>query len=214
MQRTFHFLFIMVPLFGIGCYDPPSAEQETTTTTQDRASARNDSLPPRIDFTMRNRSLRVRLAQGTCTEWKLRGDSLHARLERTTQHVEQVRQAMDQRPLNDKGAADSVFASYDGTRLYHELVGFYTMALRSAADSAALRRTEGLSMQVLSFPSAEAWRRQCFTGLPRVASSTILSKISTDMLLLENLCLHSILKECERSVGGSPFPEPDTSQAL
>jgi hypothetical protein len=44
-------------------------------------------------------------------------------------------------------------------------------------------------------------------------TSYILSRISTETLLVENICLYSILKECQRSVGGSPFPESDSAVA-
>jgi hypothetical protein len=204
-------LSLLPVLMMAACGAEPSAEQDALERF-DTLNAQLDTLPARIDYTERNARLRATLAKGSCTEWKERGDSLHTSLLLVTDRLERMRTSMDRRPIDDVNAADSVYrANGDGERVYHDLRTFYAVALRSAADTAALKRTEGLAMQVLTFPTAEAWRQQCFAQLPRVASSTILSKISTDALLLENICLHSILKECERSVGGSPFPKGDSA---
>jgi len=207
-----HILSALLPMLVFvacgGSSGPGSAEPFDTVNAQ------LDTLPTRIDFTEQNTQLRATLARGSCTTWKQRGDSLHVYLLRATERIERMRAAMDRGPYEDRTVADSVYqANGDGERLYADLRTFYAVALRSAADTAALKRTENLSMQVLSFPTAQAWRAQCFTNVPRVSSSTILSKISTDILLLENTCLHSILRECERSVGGSPFPKSDSATA-
>lgn len=192
------------------CGDKPSTELPTETF--DETAVRPDSVPARIDYTQPTAPLRAKLAKGTCTEWKQRGDSLHTLFTGVTELLERMRSSMEHGPLDDLIVADSVYrANGDGERLYKDLRGFYALALRSAADKDALKRTEGMAMQVVTFPSADAWRRACFVRVPRVTSSTILSKIATDALLVESICLHSILKECERSVGGSPFPESDST---
>ncbi len=195
-----------------GCEEQPAAE-ETAIEQLPTVNVTSDSVPARVDFTAQNARLRTTLARRSCTEWKLRADSLHEAMLRASVLLEPMRESLERFPLANEKVADSIYlAKGDGERLYHELRAFYTVAVHSAADTATLRRTENRAMQVLRFPTAEAWRQMCFARLPRVSTSTILSKISTDMLLLENGCLHSILKECERSVGGSPFPVADSAQ--
>ncbi len=210
--RSTHLLSLLFVLLNLGCGDGPIPAQ-TDAQPSDTLGTPPDTVPTRIDYTERNTRLRATLASGTCTEWKQRGDSLHTWLLRVTERLERMRTSMEHQPLDDKRVADSVFlANGDGEKAYRDLRAFYALALRCAADTATLKRTEALATQVLTFPTAEAWRTACFAQVPRLASSTILSKIATDALLLENGCLHSVLKECERSVGGSPFPE-DSSGA-
>lgn len=200
---------VALTLLFIGCGEEPTP-LIGSAGPEDTSSSASDSVLPRIDFTQRNAQLRATLANGTCTEWKQRGDSLHGWLMVVTEGLERMVGTMELRPLDDMRVADSVYrANGEGERLYNDLIVFYALALRSAADISTLQRTEGLSMQVLTFPTAEDWRRQCFMNMPRAASAAILSKIATEALLLENSCLHSILKQCKRSVGGSPFPESD-----
>ena len=187
--------------------DSPLSPAEDSALTGYTATLR-DTLVPRMDFTQANAQLRAAVVHGTCAEWKVRGDSLHEAYLQASARLERMRNALDARPMNGSRTADSLFiADGEGDLLYRDLSRFYRLTLRSAADRTALSHVGSLAGQVLSFPNAGAWRAQCFTGLPRVVTSTILSKISTDMVLLENTCLHSILKACERSEGPVPFPK-------
>jgi len=198
-------------MISAACGGEPSTDQGSAEASED-VNAALDTMATRIDHTSMTSRSHATLATGSCTEWKQRGDSLHALFTVVNERLERMRSSMDQGPLHDIQVADSVYrANGDGERLYTDLRRFYGLALRSAADTSGLRRTERMATQVLSFPTAEAWRSTCFTRVPRVTCSGILSKIATDALLIESICLHSILKQCERSVGGSPFPENDST---
>lgn len=175
---------------GPSANDPEQGDPAAVKVLPSRKTARSDSTASAAHGSAPN-------GAPLCDVFAERADTLRRMYDKLSDRIDQMKYDLVASDADDASACGRVFTNGDaGRELFQAVKDYYARAERYGVDQPARASIHQFAATAFPYDSPEDWRKRSFSGVPRVAVVTMLSKTCADIGHAESLCLRPMLLKC------------------